>query len=50
LICRMRKLGITRERTVAVGHATSQWDPTGTHTRVTSTSVRNHTMVPAWLS
>jgi formate hydrogenlyase transcriptional activator len=48
LVYRMRKLGITQERTVAVGHATSQWDAPGAHTRVTNTSVRNP-MEPAWL-
>jgi transcriptional regulator with GAF, ATPase, and Fis domain len=50
LVYRMRKLGITRERTVAVGHATSQWDTPGADTRATNTSVRNHPMEPAWLS
>jgi formate hydrogenlyase transcriptional activator len=47
LVYRMRKLGITQERTV--GHATSQWDARGAHTRVTNTSVRNR-MEPACLS
>jgi formate hydrogenlyase transcriptional activator len=49
LISRMRKLGITQERTVAVGHATSRWDAPGALTRVTNSSVRN-SMEPAWLS
>jgi formate hydrogenlyase transcriptional activator len=35
LLYRMRKLGITQERTVTVGHSTSQWDAPSAHTRVT---------------
>jgi formate hydrogenlyase transcriptional activator len=35
LLSRMRKLGITRERTVAVGHARWQWNAPGAHTRET---------------
>ncbi len=40
LAYRMQKLGITQERTVAVGHATSPWDAPGAQTRVTNTPVR----------
>src|SRR5260370_29041125 len=35
LVYRMRKLGITQERTVAVGFATSESDPPGPQTRLT---------------
>jgi len=45
LLYRMRKLGIAQERTLAFGHAISQWD-----TPVTNRSLRNHPMEPAWLS
>ncbi len=40
LAYRMQKLGITQERTVAVGHATSPWDAPGAQTRVTNRPVR----------
>lgn len=49
LISRMRKLGITRERLVAVGLATWQWDTSGDHTCETMQAVR-HSAGPAWLS
>jgi len=49
LVYRMRKLGITQERTIAVGQAVSEWDGEGTHTRVTNTPVRN-SLEPAWMS
>jgi formate hydrogenlyase transcriptional activator len=34
LVYRMRKLGIIQERTVVVGHAVTQWDAAGAHTRI----------------
>jgi formate hydrogenlyase transcriptional activator len=49
LVYRMRKLGITQERTIAVERAASQWDAPGAHARLTNSSVRN-SMEPAWLS
>jgi formate hydrogenlyase transcriptional activator len=48
LVYRMRKLGITQERTVAVGHPTSQWDAPRASSRVTNSSARKP-MEPAWL-
>jgi formate hydrogenlyase transcriptional activator len=49
LISRMRKLGITRERLVAVGLARWQWDISSAHTRETIPTARNRTE-SAWLS
>ena len=49
LLYRMRKLGVTRETLVSVGHATRQWDVHGAHT---CESIRRFEtpVEPAWLS